>query len=367
MVLQWKLPDKRIVIEEKEKNAIEGYGRKKGDKTLTLEEGLFLLERGKITIIDEENRKISIKSFFKRALEVSPKFLIRYVVYKDLKERGYYVMPMATDTEIDFLLYSRGTKPGEKPAKYFIRVLSEREGFIFDDLLELLRLARNMRKEPIIAVVDEESDITYYEIKGVKFKRRDKGKEADKKEKEGGSATLLRDRVILWDIDLSEKFYNQSFYGILTKEKRLQLSLVEAAYLMNKGCLDIEAKGEYMSIENFFEHIKSGEGESDFLDKYAIYRDLRDNGLLVKMGFKFGSHFRIYEKRGDNHSKYLVHVISKKHIFALPELSRAVRLAHSVRKKMIFAYREEKQKGKGKGEEGEKGSIKYVSIGRVKL
>jgi len=32
--------------------------------------------------------------------------------------------------------------------------------------------------------------------------------------------------------------------------------------------------------------------ESDFMIKYAVYETLRNNGIVPKTGFKFGTHFR---------------------------------------------------------------------------
>jgi tRNA-intron endonuclease len=53
------------------------------------------------------------------------------------------------------------------------------------------------------------------------------------------------------------------------------------------------------------------------------------------------------------HSLYLVDYIAVDHMFDLPDLSRSVRLANSVRKEMVFAYEEE--------------GIQYFSLGRIKL
>jgi tRNA-intron endonuclease len=78
---------------------------------------------------------------------------------------------------------------------------------------------------------------------------------------------------------------------------------------------------------------------------------------VVKTGFKFGSHFRVYKRvEGSKkvpHSEYLVHSVPEGHVFHLPVVSRAVRLAHSVRKQMIFA----RQDG---------GEVKYLEIRRLK-
>jgi tRNA-intron endonuclease len=63
--------------------------------------------------------------------------------------------------------------------------------------------------------------------------------------------------------------------------------------------------------------------------------------MVVKTGFKFGSHFRVYEEipgKDSYHSRYLVHVLIDDREVRLPEISRAVRLAHGVRKEMVFAH-----------------------------
>ncbi len=73
---------------------------------------------------------------------------------------------------------------------------------------------------------------------------------------------------------------------------------------------------------------------------------MRERGYLVKTGFKFGAHFRVYErgvklKRGPKeaheHTKFVVHAISEEDRFSYPELSRATRLAQNIRAKMVWA------------------------------
>jgi len=63
--------------------------------------------------------------------------------------------------------------------------------------------------------------------------------------------------------------------------------------------------------------------------------------MVPKTGFKFGADFRVY---GDvesvdelGHSELLVRVLSAGHDFEPRELSLDVRLAHGVRKRMVFA------------------------------
>lgn len=340
--MQGELSGGKVVVAGSEAGILaKGYGRKKDRLELSLEEAAFLFETGKISRIKEgEERELNLEEFLKHALDISPEFGLRYLVYRDLKERGYVVQPGG----VDFWLYPRGAKPGEKPARYFIRILSERGFLSLKELDALLILARNMRKEPIIAVVDEESDVTYYEVKEAKFEFVEKW-EGKAEEIRKAKATLLGDRVVLWDTDLAKSLHINNFYGKLTKEKRLLLSLVEAAYLMKKNVLEIDT-GQFIEYASSI--------ESDFLDKYVVYEYLREKGLIIKTGFKFGSHFRVYKAANQKHSSYLIHVLPEEHVFSMPELSRAVRLAHGVKKRMIFARTFDQR-------------IRYVDVGRMKL
>ena len=352
--------------------------------TLSFEEAAFLLDTGRIIIKTEKDTELTFEEFLKHALEINPNFGARYIVYKDLKERGYAVRA----GEAYFLLYPRGTgsESGSgsesesesgaksKPARYFIRISSEREILSVRDMAALLVLSHNMRKGLIIAVVDDESDITYYEVKEAKFDL-DCAEERKQKREAGRTkmrtaktkAFLLGDRVALSDKDLAVNLYKDGFYGNLTKENRLLLSLVETAYLIkNELLVVVAAMGQELeqelSSEQFIEHAATI--ESNFIDKYRVYDDLRVKGQIVKTGFKFGSHFRAYRALNQRHSPDLIHVLSDDHLFSMLELARAVRLAHGVRKRMIFAFREKVREGK---EEGVKSHIKYISIGRMKL
>ena len=359
--MQGVLSGEKVIVAGLAADSIEfkGYGRKGGKGaraasdgrlTLSLEEAAFLLEAGKIAITKEGKieAELTLEDFLTHALEIFPNFGARYIVYKDLKERGYVVQP----GERDFLLYPRGAKPGEKPARYFIRILSERDFLALKELEDLLALSHNMRKEPVIAVVDDESDVTYYEVKDARFDGAEKRYEQEGGEREWkgtDKAFLFGDKVISWDADLAVHLHENYFYGKLTKEKRLLLSLVEAAYLIKNGLLEL-------NFEQFVAHATAM--ESDFMDKYAVYSDLKDKGLILKTGFKFGSYFRVYRATNQKHSLALIHVLPREHVFSMPELARAVRLAHGVKKRMIFSF---------KVEGGEGSRVKYVDLGRMKL
>lgn len=211
-------------------------------------------------------------------------------------------------------------------------------------------------KDLILAIVDEESDITYYQIKQLNnsfFGSLKKEIFLDQI-----SSILLKERIIIFTNENSIKLYSDHFYGKQIDENILQLSFVEALYLLEKNILKIfDSSYNKVTTEKFIQ--VSQKIESNFNEKYKVYKDLRDRFFIPKTGFKFGSHFRVYDKflslSNFSHSKYLVHVIPNNYIFKYQSLSRAIRLANSVKKKMVFAsYFSESD-------------IKYIEIKRIKL
>jgi len=137
--------------------------------------------------------------------------------------------------------------------------------------------------------------------------------------------------------------------------RRQELSLIEALYLVEKGKMRVSDGKKTLRYEDLIEI--GNEIEGNFYAKYIVYRDLRDRGLLVRTGFKFGSDFRVYERGAviKEHSKYLVHVVPEEYECSFPELARAVRLARNVNKHMVYAVVDEE------------GDITYYKIDRIKF
>ncbi len=309
----------------------QGYfGRPKGKGLeLSLVEAAYLLDRSRIKVQSVGN-ELDFQAFFQAASSLEKGFEFRYVVYKDLRERGYYVQPGRPD----FRVYPRGGHPGTSPAEFYVLVISERMPLPLREIMPSVKLAGQMRKKLMLAIVDEESDITFYEAKEKELSG------LMTQEEEGGMATLLEDRVVLWDAAASRRLHEGGFYGKPVGE-RLQLSLVESAYLLDKGIISlVDRSGNDLNLDSFAARARQIEGDFDL--KFSVYKDLRDKNLVVKTGFKFGTHFRVYKQvQGPSkvpHSEYLVHTVPVDHVFLPPVLSRAVRLAHSVRKQMIFAH-----------------------------
>lgn len=331
IMLHGKLTQNMVIVEKKaieELHNTSFYGRPKGDKLeVSLPEGAYLIHQGKIKV-ELEGKELDFRQFFLKASSLIKNFELLYIVYKDFRERGYFVQPSVTG----FRVYPRGGHPGKTPSEFFVFVTSERIPLLLSELKKNLSTVENLKKRLILAIIDEESDITYYGVKRAALS----GSCELKLKKSLSAASLLEDRCMVWDSDTSLALRSDGFFG-MPMDEGLQLSLIESCYLLKNGILEVEQKNKKKLGFEEFSGIAS-KIEADFMIKFAVYEKLRNNGLIPKTGFKFGTHFRVYNsfESISKHSDYLVHAIEHSHVFSLQQLSRAVRLANSVRKEMIF-------------------------------
>lgn len=156
---------------------------------------------------------------------------------------------------------------------------------------------------------------------------------------------LSDDKVIVWGREESNQLFESGWYGELLDD-RLELAMVETMLLMDRGKLDVfKGKKKKMTKHEFFDYCVSIDPR--FHTRYVVYKDLRDRGLPVRTGFKFGCDFRVYErgvtptKKGPKapheHTKWIVFTVSEDYSCSFQELSRAVRLAHNIRANMLWA------------------------------
>ena len=150
-------------------------------------------------------------------------------------------------------------------------------------------------------------------------------------------AILARERVLVREPKQIEELEKRG-YGERDGSHVL-LSPEEALYLTEKGELEVEGeRGKALGYNELMKHFSKL--DKDFPRKYLVFRDLKNRGFCVKTGFKFGSHYRVYargEKPGTGHAVWLVHCIPEEFVCDFSDVSRAVRLAQNVRKKMIYA------------------------------
>ena len=143
------------------------FGEPVSDKIqYSLSEALFLVEKGKIEIFSR-NKKIPKKELMSKLSRIDKKIQIKYPVFKNLREKGY-VVKTALKFGAEFRVYTKGSKPGVKHAKWIVFVDHESKKLTWHEFSAKTRVAHSTKKNLLLAIVDEESDITYYEVNWVK-------------------------------------------------------------------------------------------------------------------------------------------------------------------------------------------------------
>jgi tRNA-intron endonuclease, archaea type len=313
-----------------------GYGRPDGDGLrLSPEETLYLFHRQKIEVPD-----YTFDTLFSEFCD-HPNFMRSFLVYRDLRERGYVVQTGPHD----FRVFRRGEKPGKGESLYLVRVLSERDPIRFWKLIEEVIVSRNMRKQYVLAVVDDEDELTYYEIKLPKLADACTTLPALSRHDAVlvGKSAMVRARAGT-DLELAG-------YGKRLDPERLILTPVELLYLMGKGTITLVRGTETVSPVEFL--AIACDTDQELAIKNSVYNELRSHDYAPRTGYKFGHHFRVYCGKSI-HSDLLVHAVEKEAVLPMSVISRSVRMAHSVKKKMFFGA-------------VHSSGIQFVEFARIKL
>jgi tRNA-intron endonuclease len=149
------------------------FGRWISEKSLILEpeEILLLLDRGKIEIMDlNTGSKITSPEIVAHFTEINKDFWSRYLVYKDLRNRGY-VVQIGTQVTAPFRIYSRGGKPGQSVSKTIVFPLPEGEELDLDFLDQIVNQSKIDRKKLLLSVVDRLGDVTYYQASQLQLEK----------------------------------------------------------------------------------------------------------------------------------------------------------------------------------------------------
>jgi tRNA-intron endonuclease, archaea type len=143
------------------------FGEISDDKIqYSLTEALYLFEKGKMEIFSNK-KKLSKKELIEKFMRIDKKIQIKYPVFKDLREKGYTVKT-ALKFGADFRVYDKGAKVGEEHAKWIVFTDYESKKLTWHEFSAKNRVAHSTKKNLLLAIVDEEGDVSYYEVKWIK-------------------------------------------------------------------------------------------------------------------------------------------------------------------------------------------------------
>jgi len=145
-----------IALHEKSK-----FGKIEADFLhLSLIEACYLLEKGRLNIY-EDDVKCSIGYLIDLIKEQN--LYAKYIVYRDLKDRGF-VIKTGFKYGSEFRLYNRGGGPGQGHSDYLVKIIFETYDINALDFASYVRVSHGVNKKLLLAIVDEDFDITYYNV-----------------------------------------------------------------------------------------------------------------------------------------------------------------------------------------------------------
>lgn len=141
------------------------YGNRTDDNRLELEpvELLHLIERKRLAVKKPDGESIGPDFIVSELLDEDPDLWTRYLVFRDLRSRGYAVR-QGFGSGIGFRVYSRGDKPGSASASQLVYVLKEGVPISLSDLDMVTQTAAGSRKKLVFALVDQNGEVNFYRV-----------------------------------------------------------------------------------------------------------------------------------------------------------------------------------------------------------
>jgi len=155
--------------EDIEELMARGYGIQK-EKGLVLEfyEALYLLSKGILEVEEEKTKKVvTFQDLLKHYQAVSEDAWVKYLIYRDLRSRGYVVRE-GFGLGIDFRVYERG-QYGKDTADYLIYGVKEGRPVGIENLARTLNYVQNLKKKLILAVLNRRGEVVYYSLSRLTF------------------------------------------------------------------------------------------------------------------------------------------------------------------------------------------------------
>lgn len=139
-----------------------GFGDLKGERlVLSPYESFYLVEKQKVRVFTKKiEQEMELRDLVRKFSVGEPAIWIKYLVYRDLRDRGYIVRE--STKAFDFDIYGKG------PLRRLISIVYEGGEASLRKLGKLLQYSDREKKELILAVVDRRTDIVYYTLSSFK-------------------------------------------------------------------------------------------------------------------------------------------------------------------------------------------------------
>jgi len=261
---------------------------------------LWLMPEEALYLIDFQNasvkhgkKNLTFSDVLTQYAKKDPRLMIKYNAFRDWRDRGLIIKRAAEAPKVD----GKGGGSGGHVKKYPSREMN---------LHEIKAKACWDSESAFSVIEDEKTAAELFEVWWL-------GQRGVYKQERGSTLKL-------------------NFFETVLLSKHFGLKVFDAV------------KGRATNSEEIMDEISKRREFARTM--YKAYEDWRMRGYIVKTGFKFGTHFRIYfpgaspmKSAGDSkwiHSKHVLHIFPKEEKMLISEWARAVRVAHGVKKTFIL-------------------------------
>jgi tRNA-intron endonuclease len=300
-----RLMEEGVLVEDPRSLVELAYGfPEDGGQLLPDVDVLHLQRRGVLQVMDGD-KEVPFDTILNRGLSLDDSFFLKYIVFRDMRSKGRRIRTGLGD--MPYLWFYE--KPS-RPCSHMVAVYSRNQSIPLDELENLLAIGGRFKKGVYLALVDEEGEVSYYEIKRFAV-RPGEAPTAERVDE----AQLVGPMAVVWDPTGAVSLYREGYFGkpigirkprSMDFERPITLSFIESVYLSEKARITLgDASGGITSGDL----VSKADGEESFRERFLVYKMLKDAGLIVKSGMKFGVDFAVYEYGpGLDHAPFLIHV-----------------------------------------------------------
>lgn len=168
-LVEGRLVGARVIIDQQgyqDELRNRGFGeREELGYVLKSYESLYLFYVKKLVLRNKQT--LTFDSLFDTLARYENKIMTRYLIYRDLRSRGY-VAKEGFGFGNDFRVYERGEYE-KKPAKYVVFGMNEGTNIAAKDLVQAVEQIEKMGKEAVIAVIERRGEVIYYKASRMRF------------------------------------------------------------------------------------------------------------------------------------------------------------------------------------------------------
>jgi tRNA-intron endonuclease len=157
------LADSEVIVDDK--SAVselisKGYGELTDGALLKLNpyETLYLVENNRLIVKTKDGNELSFNELLRKMQLRFPRLWLLYVVYRDLRRRGY-VVKEGFGGSLAFRVYEKGRLDH---ALYLVYPFFEGSPEGINSLLEAVQYSISKDKQLVIAVVERRGEVIYY-------------------------------------------------------------------------------------------------------------------------------------------------------------------------------------------------------------